>query len=152
MNSFYTITESLNSVLKAKGFRNINLGDQYKTDIMRQTIFPYALIIPETSTPDGQVTDYTFRIIGMDLVDFNKDDLRDEIEPFYTTDNLQDVFNDIHNRFVQVIEQYQRGDENSDLLKLVGASLDAFFQRGENLLAGWELTITIQLPTGGSIC
>lgn len=98
MNGFYTISQSLFTQLKNYGFRVVTMGDNFKIDIVRQTIFPYAHIIPDTSVKSGQVTEWGFRIIGMDLVDFNKDDTRDEVEPFYNTDNMQDVLNDIHNR------------------------------------------------------
>ena len=89
----------------------------------------------------------------MDLVDFNKDDTRDEVEPFYNTDNMQDVLNDIHNRLSRVIEQYERGSEWDENLRITGdVNFLAFMERYENLLAGWEMDIIIEAPTNGNIC
>ena len=100
MNGFYDITKSLYDILITKGFNVVTLGDNYKVDIERQTIFPYAHIVPETSLKRGNVTDYTFSVIGMDLVDFNKDEVTD----YFSNDNMQDVLNDVHNRLSQVLE------------------------------------------------
>ena len=153
MNGFYTITQSLFSELTKAGFRVVTLGDYLKIDLKRQTIFPYAHIIPQVSNPVDNVGAMTFTIVGMDLVDFNKNDLRDEDEPFFNTDNLQDILNDIHNRFEVVIEQYKRGIAFSDLLQLNSEpSFDPFMERFENLLAGWEVTIVIKYPNNAPIC
>ncbi len=153
MNGFYSITESIYAILKDKGFKVVSLGDSYKIDLLRQTIFPYAHIIPESSVKSGSVTEWTFTIVGMDIVDFNKDALRDLENPFYSNDNLQDVLNDVHNMLSQFMEQYERGAESGKLIKIVtDSTFTAFIQRGENLLAGWEIDITIEAPTGGSIC
>lgn len=149
MNNFYKITQSLHTVLLAKGFNVVTLGDNYKVDIERQTIFPYAHIIPESSLKNGNVTEFTFSIIGMDLVDFNKD----EVTSYFTNDNMQDVLNDVHNRLSQVLEYYERGDGSGLNIKAEGESiLTAFTQRYENLLTGWELGITLTVATGGTTC
>lgn len=153
MNGFYTISQSLFTQLKKYGFNVVTMGDNFKIDIVRQTIFPYAHIIPDTSVKSGQTTSWGFRIIAMDLVDFNKDDPRDEIEPFYSTDNMQDVLNDIHNRLSRVIEQYERGTEYDNFLRIDDdVNFLAFMERYENLLAGWEMDIIIEAPTNGNIC
>lgn len=155
MNGFYTITESIKSTLVDKGFRVVTIGDNYKVDIQRQTIFPYAHIIPESTDIEDNITHWNFTIIGMDLLDINKSDLRDQAEPFYSTDNLQDILNDIHNRLSEFVVYYQRGAGSASLLKMVqtdSVSMEAFLHRYENILAGWSLSITITAPTNISKC
>lgn len=153
MNGFYSITTALFNELTSAGFKVVTLGDYFKTDIARQTIFPLAHIVPQTATIPGDVDLITFSIIGMDLVDFNKADLRDAEQPFYGIDNLQDVLNDIHNRLSLVAEQFRRGTAYDFLFHLEGVpSLNPFFERFENLLAGWELEITFKLPSNTPIC
>ncbi len=150
MNTFYKVTTALYDTLKAKGFNVVTLGDQYKIDLARQTIFPYAHIIPDDSNISGKIVNYSFRIMGMDLVDFSK---KSNDSTFYGNDNMQDVLNDIHNRLNLVVEQFFRGDEFDNLIRLDGDySLVAFVERFENLLAGWELTINIQIPSDATIC
>ena len=150
MNTFYKVTTALYDTLKAKGFNVVTLGDQYKIDLARQTIFPYAHIIPDDSNISGKIVNYSFRIMGMDLVDFSK---KSNDSTFYGNDNMQDVLNDIHNRLNLVVEQFFRGDEFDNLIRLDGDySLVAFVERFENLLAGWELTINIQIPSEATIC
>jgi hypothetical protein len=155
MNGFYLTTQSLHKVFTAKGFRVITLGDNYKLDIAKQTIFPYAHIVPGSSTKSGNTTTYDFEIFCLDLVDFNKDNLRDQLDNFFTTDNMQDVLNDIHNRLDAIIEQYERGAE-FDLHIVSSVDDDKLFEplieRFENVLTGWQLSISLTVPTGASIC
>lgn len=147
MNGFYKITQSLYDVLIDKGFRVVTLGDDFKVDLERQTIFPYAHIVPMSTLKQGNVTQYTFSISGMDLVDFNKD----ENDSFFTNDNIQDVLNDVHNRLSQVLEFYERGASGN--YKVEGEStLTAFMHRFKNVLTGWEVDITLTIPTDGTIC
>ncbi len=153
MNAFYKITESLRDQLTEAGFPVLTLGDNFKVDLKRQTIFPYAHIVPQGNTMEGNMLIYTFTIIGVDLVDFNKDDVRDQEDPFYSYDNLQDVLNDIDNRLLKVAEIYRRGDAFDDLVQLNGSpTLDPFMERYENLVAGWELTLVFQVPNNIGIC
>lgn len=150
MNSFYSVTQSVFEQLKSAGFNDIFLGEIYDTDLERQTIFPYAVIVPQTSTLPDNVDSITLLVVGMDLVDFSKASKREREEPFFGIDNVQDVLNDIHNRLSLISEYYKRGPE---LFELDGdASFDPFLHRFENLLYGWELTITIKLPANTPIC
>ena len=149
MNGFYKTTQSLYTTLLAKGFNVVTLGDNYKVDLERQTIFPYAHIIPESSIKSGNTTDYTFSVIGMDLVDFNKNEVTD----FFTNDNMQDVLNDIHNRLSQVLEYYERSQATSGIYSVSeDSTLTAFTDRYQNLLTGWELGITLTIATDGTTC
>jgi len=150
MNSFYTVTQAIFEQLKKAGFNDVFLGEIYETDLERQTIFPYAVIVPQTATLPVNVDVITILIVGMDLVDFSKSDPRDQEEPFYGIDNVQDVLNDIYNRLSLVSEYFKRGET---LFELDGvASLDPFLHRFEDLLYGWELTLTIKLPANTPIC
>lgn len=153
MNVFYNITKNMKDTLVAKGFRVVTMGDTYKVDIARQTIMPYAHIIPETSVHLGQTTEWNFTIIGMDIVDINELALRDQEEPFFMTDNMQDVLNDIHNRMISFCEYYRRGEGSELLFKMETLpSLEAFMDRYENVLTGWSMAITIVTPTDITIC
>jgi hypothetical protein len=153
MNGFYKITQSMKEVLTEKGFNVVTIGDNFKVDIARQTIFPYVHIVPDGSVKQGSVTAWNFVIIGMDIVDINKEALRDQEEPFYTTDNMQDVLNDIYNRLAQFCEFYERGDGWTDLKQMTDdVTFTAFMERYENVLAGWEIGITITTPTEIPIC
>ena len=156
MNAFYKITTALNTELKAAGFSVVTIGDYFKADLSRQTIFPYAHIVPQSKsygTKTETMNSYSFAIIGMDIVDFNKDDLRNEAKPFEGTDNLIDVLNDIDNRLELVVEQFVRGREyDLNIVSYGQPSQDNFMERFENLLAGWELVIELTVPNDTPIC
>ena len=147
MNGFYEITTQLYNELIAAGIPVVTLGDYLKVDLSRQNPLPYAHIVPQISLVKENTVEYTFAIIAMDLVDFNKDSLRDEENTFNGTDNLQDVLNDIHNRLNLVVYQFRYGDQWDNLIHGDNDyTLDPFFKRFENLYAGWELNVTFEYP------
>jgi hypothetical protein len=150
MNSYYTITESIYEQLKLAGFRNVMLGEISEADLNRQTIAPYAVIIPQTSTIPMNVDVITLLIVGMDLVDFNKSDFREQEVSYYGTDNLGDVLCDIYNRLSLVNEYYKSAHNHYELEGV--SSMDPFKERFESLWAGWSLTLTIKLASNVPIC
>lgn len=153
MQSYYKITEALKSESTRFGFKTVVFGDLSKVDLKRQSIFPLIHIVPDIVSITGKMTQYNFSIYGMDLVDFNKIDLNTVPETFEGTDNLQDVLNDILIRLSSVISQFTRGDQYDQLIRVTStSSLTPFQERFENLLAGWELSITIETMTGDEIC
>ena len=93
MKGFYQITKALNDELKTAGFNTVTLGDITQVDLKRQTIYPLAHITPDVVTSQDATLNYSFQVLGMDLIDFNKDDVDDENVPFYGIDNKQDVSN-----------------------------------------------------------
>jgi len=128
--------------------------DLSDVDIKRQNIMPLLHILPEAVDVDGKVTMYNFALYGMDLVDFNKLDVRKDIpQPSQGTDNTQDVLNDILIRMSKAMSQYKRGDAYSEGIQSVDIdSYTPFLERFENLLAGWELSVSFEIFTGDEIC
>ena len=148
MTGYYKILETWTAELKAAGFRNVTFGSIEDVDLNRQSIFPLAHIVPDTVNRDGKMTTYTFEILGMDLVDFNKDDYRDMPEPTHQPSNVQDVLNDILIRLSNAAQTFITGN-NFDLLMQATGTQDyiPFMERFESLLAGFTFSITIQMPT-----
>lgn len=156
MNWFYRITEAINTELKAAGFNVTTIGDYFKADIQRQNIMPYAHVVPINKAygdEDNNTNVYSFAIIGMDIVDFNKENINDVQDTFNGTDNLIDVLNDIDNRLSKFVEQLKRGAITDEDISIdVGVTQETFLERYENTLAGWELSIDITAPNDTSIC
>ena len=53
---------------------------------------------------------------------------------------------------LRVVARLQRGDLFTDLYQLTSSSLEPFMDRFEDAVAGWTLTMDIEVPNGMSIC
>jgi len=149
MNTYYEIVDKLHAYLDANPFVNtITFGDIFKVDLSKKTIFPLSHIsIQEASFSDTFIK-FSIQVLAMDIVDdANTDKLSDDSIPYRGLDNKQDVFN----TQLEVINGLQlslrRGDLFNDNYQLTSdATATQFEDRFENLLAGWSLNLTIEVP------
>ena len=104
----------------------------------------------EQSTIRSNVLLFDLRIIIADVVDIsNKKESSDE---FYGNDNLQDVLNSMYVVAQRAAASLYRGDKYRDLFRIEDDPiLLPFMDRFQNLLAGWEMTMTITVPNTISI-
>lgn len=148
MRQFYTVTQKLHDLLIAD--QNINvvtIGDVSEVDLAKQTIFPLAHIMVGDTTLNGNTMTMNFTVICMDVVDIDKRDLRDEDEPFYGTNDLQDIWNTQLAVCNRLVESLRRGTAFTDGYQLTGAvNATPFKDRFENLLAGWAVDLAIDVP------
>ena len=128
----------------------VTMGDYNQVDLNKQTIFPLAHIQPSNSTINEQTIDYTFNVIALDIVDFNKDNVKDLTpDVFRGNDNLQDVWASMLN---VLNDLYLRIAKSSDYEAGESPNVDFFDMRFENGLAGCGITITITAENGHAIC
>jgi hypothetical protein len=153
MRQFYTVTQKLHDLLIADNNVNVvTIGDVSEVDLAKQTIFPLSHIIVGDTSLNGSTMSMDFTVICMDIVDINKNSLRDEAEPFYGTTDLQDIWNTQLQVCNRLVENLRRGDAFTDNYQLVGSvRATPFKDRYENLLAGWAIDITIDVPNN-EIC
>lgn len=155
MRQFYDITKKLKDTLAAHSQVNVvTTGDIFDIDLNKQTIFPLSHIIVNQATFDGQTVLMNVSLVCMDIVDETKEDLRDQVEPFYGISNEQDILNTQLAVINDVVTELRRGTLYTDLYQLEGqASAVPFTERFENLLAGWTATFDVRLAnTEISVC
>jgi len=145
MRNFYLVLEKIKQVLEAHSQVNVvTYGDIFDVDLNKQTIFPLSHIMVNSATISGQVIRFNISILAMDVVDETKENLRDQQEPFYGTNNAQDILNTQLAVCNAVIKELERGDLHFDLYQLEGTPQCLPFQdRFENLLAGWNCTFDV---------
>ena len=145
MRNFYLVLEKIKQVLEAHSQVNVvTYGDIFDVDLNKQTIFPLSHIMVNSATISGQVIRFNISILAMDVVDETKENLRDQQEPFYGTNNAQDILNTQLAVCNAVIKELDRGDLHFDLYQLEGTPQCLPFQdRFENLLAGWNCTFDV---------
>lgn len=150
MVGYYDITTKIKDSLLAEPFCNtVTKGSIDRIMNAKKDAYPLSHIMVNSCTPNGASLTYNVSIISMDIVDVSKDEVTDI---FIGNDNEDDVLNDILSMLVRIVELMRRGGLFSDLYQLETASLEPFMDRFEDNVAGWTLTVDINVPNGVTIC
>jgi hypothetical protein len=150
-NQVYNVLDSLKAqLLQHPQCNTVTTGNLSDVDLAKTTIFPLTHLIVDTTTLSSRTITITLNVICMDIVDINKDKAKDN---FYGNDNSQDVLNTQLNVLNYLFMQLKRGDL-WDVRLITDNDMDAtpFMEKYENMLAGWEGSIQIQLPNEINIC
>lgn len=158
MNGYFGITDAIRKAFNGTGrVQTITHGDLSQVDLNRQNIYPLVHVTSTGVSFQPNTTSYSFNISVMDILDFTRTATKDEVEPFYGNDNLQDILHDLGLTIEQAIDELRRGDLYEQLYRLEGDSVNgtAFVSEGENQVAGWSVTIsvvTINSAVNDGIC
>lgn len=152
MNHVYDILDTIKNELRnTVGVNTVSFGNITEVDLNKTTIFPLSHIILGNSRHLGNVIEFDLTILMADIVDVNNS--KETGDEFYGNDNLQDVLNaqfEVGNRLVS---KMRRGDLFNANYKIeLDPTLEPFMDRFSNLLAGYELNVTIQIPNTMSVC
>ena len=149
MREYYDLVDKLNTYLEGSPSVNtVTFGDIFKVDLSKQTIFPLAHVNVQDVTFSNHIMTFSIQVICMDIVNENKDDkLAAASSPYRGLDNKHDVFNTQLTVINGLQSSLRRGDLFEDRYQLVSdASANQFEDRFENLLAGWSMNLTIEVP------
>jgi hypothetical protein len=151
MTGYYYIINSIKEYLASTGLINtITVGDIYKVDLAKQTLFPLSHIIANNAQLSDNTITLNISILFMDIVDESKIGV---VNIFDSNDNELDVLNTqltIANRFAS---EFLRGDLYSQNIQIIGVpNAEPFVDRFENKLAGWTLTFDLVIPNDMTIC
>lgn len=150
MSTFYEITTKIKDQLELDKFVNtITIGDIFKVDLNKQTIFPLSHIIVNNVSYQGNILVYNVSILSMDIVDESKDMVTDI---FLGNDNEQDVLNtqlSVANRFLEIL---RRGTLADDYELIGNPNIEFFVERFENKLAGVTYTFDMAIANTMTIC
>jgi len=155
MRNFYLVLEKIKTFLEGHSQVNVvTTGDIFDVDLNKQTIFPLSHIIINSANLEGPVIRFNISVLAIDIVDETKENPRDQNEPFYGTNNTQDILNTQLAVCNALIKELEKGDLHFDKYQLQGAPQCLPFQdRFENLLAGWNCTFdVITANTEISVC
>ena len=151
IRGFYQITETIETqLLSDVNVNTVTTGDIFDIDLSKQSIFPLAHIIVNSVTLQEQVISFNITVMAMDIVDESKEATTDI---FRGNNNEQDILNTqlaVLNKLVMVL---RRGDLYSDKFQLEGdPSLEPFYERFDNRLAGYAATMDIIIHNDITIC
>ena len=152
MKHVYDILDTLKTNLRADiNVNTVSFGQLSDIDLDKTTIFPLSHIILGETLHNKNMLEFSIKILMADIVDVN--DEEEGEDSFYGNDNLQDVLNsqfEVGNRIVSLL---QRGSLFNSLYQVRNTPrLTPFIERFSNVLAGYELDLTIQVKNDISIC
>lgn len=151
MKGFYQISQAIKDQLDADAFVNtVTIGDIFKIDLNKQTIFPLSHIMINSAAYNGSTFNYSISVLCMDIVDESKEEVEDI---FVGNDNEQDVLNTQQMVATRLLEMLRRGDLYDDGYQLQdGASIEYFVDRFENKIAGVTVTFNVIAQNDMTIC
>lgn len=151
IRGFYLLTKAIkDQLLSDVNVNTVTTGDLYDIDLAKQSIFPLSHIIINNVTTQEQTLTFNVTVMAMDIVDESK---KATTDIFVGNDNEQDVLNTqlaVLNKLVMVL---RRGVLYNDQYQLDGdATLEPFYERFENRLAGWAATFDVFVRNDIDIC
>lgn len=151
IRGFYLLTETIkDQLLGDVNVNTVTTGDIYDIDLAKQSIFPLSHIIINNVTTQEQTLTFNISVLAMDVVDESKENTTDI---FRGNNNEQDILNTqlaVLNKLVMVL---RKGTLYNDQYQLDGdATLEPFYERFDNRLAGWSATFNVFVKNDIDIC
>jgi len=120
MKGFYEISQAIKNQLDDDAFVNtVTIGDIFKIDLNKQTIFPLSHIMINSANYNGKTFNYNVSVLCMDIVDESKEATTDL---FRGNDNEQDVLHTQEMVARRLLEMLNRGDLYDDGFQLTNNS------------------------------
>ena len=141
---FYLVVEEIkNELINNPSIKTMTFGDITDIDLGKQTIFPLAHMIIDNVVHAEKTMQFSFTILTMEQIDTTKDYVNDL---FLGNNNTHDILNTQLTVSNKLITRLRKGQMYEDGYQLVGdATCEPFFDRFENVLAGWATTFTVEI-------
>lgn len=151
MRSYFKVVELLkNHLIDNPDVNTVMHGAFSEADYAKKNIYPLAVINPVSSDiSNGQINQFTFEIGCFDKRDISKSEV---VDKFVSNDNEIDNLNTTH-AVLNKLVNYLRLLYNDDNINLVSASnLVPLIFDNINVLDGWGLTLTLEIPSTVDAC
>lgn len=141
---FYLVVEAVKlELLNNQSIKTMTFGDLSDIDLQKQTMFPLAHMIVDSVTHAEKTMQFSFTILTMDQIDTTKEYVNDL---FLGNSNTHDILNTQLSVSNRLVTRLRKGQLYEDGYQLVGdATCEPFFDRFENVLAGWATTFTVEI-------
>ena len=151
IRGFYQLTETIKQeLLLDKNINTVTSGDISDINLNKQDIFPLGHIIINNVVVNEQTLDFNISVLACDMIDESKDKT---VDRFRGNNNVQDILNTQLAVLNRLIQRLRMGDLYTDMYQLNGSpSLQPFYDRFENQLAGLTATMDVQIYNDIYIC
>ena len=151
VRGFYQLTETIKTQLLLDiNVNTVTTGDISDINLNKQDIFPLSHIIVNNVVVNEQTLDFNISITSSDIVNQSK---LETVDIFTGNNDVQNILNTQLAVLNKVIQKLRMGNLHTDMYQLDGSpSLEPFYDRFENQLAGWTATMNIQVYNDIYIC
>jgi|TARA_R110000824_G_C15050504_1_gene661369 hypothetical protein len=151
VRGFYQLTETIKTaLLEDKDINTVTTGDITDVNLNKQDIFPLGHIIINNVIDEEQILRFNISILACDIVNQSKEFT---VDRFTGNDNVQDILNTQLAVLNKLIQRLRMGNLYTDMYQLDGSpSIQPFYDRFENQLAGWTATMDIMIYNDIYIC
>ena len=151
MIGFYNVLETIKTELLSSKFCNtVTYGDIRDVDLAKKTVFPLSHFIVDSAQYGENTISFTINLLCMDLVDVSKASTENH---FTGNDNEQDVLNTQLQVIVNLLDSLKQGSLYATKYQLTNdPSIEPFTSRFENLVAGWSVSLVVEVENDNAIC
>ena len=151
IRGYYQLTETIKEQLLADvNVNTVTTGDITDDNLSKQDIFPLSHIIVNNVTVNEQTLDFNISILACDIVNQSKLETTDI---FTGNNDIQNILNNQLAVLNRLTQRLRMGQLHTDMYQLNGnPSLQPFYDRFENQLAGWTATMDVQIYNDIYIC
>ena len=151
IRGFYQLTETIKTQLLADiNVNTVTTGDITDINLGKQDMFPLSHIIINNVVVNEQTLDFNISVLSCDIVNQSKLETTDI---FTGNNDVQNILNTQLAVLNKLIQKLRMGNLHTDMYQLDGSpSLDPFYDRFENQLAGWTATMNIKIYNDIYIC
>ena len=142
VRGYYQLTETIKEqLLQDININTVTSGDITDVNLNKQDIFPMGHIIVNSVTDEEQVLRFNITVLAMDIVDQSKEPT---VDRFKGNNNEQDILNTQLAVLNRLIQRLRMGELYRDMYQIdSNPTLDPFFDRFENQLAGWSVSMDV---------
>ena len=151
VRGIYLILEQLKTTLLSDpNVNTVTTGDITEVALDKKTIYPLSHIILNNVVSAENTLTFNVSILSMDVVDENKAEVTDK---FVGNNNEQDILNTQLAVLNKAIQKMRIGSLHLDGYQVTeSASLEPFFDRFEDRVAGWTATFNVTIMNDIDIC
>tara|TARA_R110001599_G_scaffold79732_1_gene215886 strand:+ start:420 stop:890 length:471 start_codon:yes stop_codon:yes gene_type:complete len=151
VRGYYQLTETIKEqLLQDININTVTSGDITDVNLNKQDIFPMGHIIVNSVTDEEQVLRFNITVLAMDIVDQSKEPT---VDRFKGNNNEQDILNTQLAVLNRLIQRLRMGELYRDMYQIdSNPTLDPFFDRFENQLAGWSVSMDVLIYNDIYIC
>tara|TARA_R110000744_G_scaffold14345_2_gene40849 strand:+ start:1383 stop:1853 length:471 start_codon:yes stop_codon:yes gene_type:complete len=151
IRGFYLLTETIRDELLSNiDVNTVTTGNLSNVNLQKQNIFPLSHIIVNNVTDSENILTFNISVLAMDIVNITK---LETTNLFEGNNNEQDILNTqlaVLNKLIMVL---RKGTLHQNLYQLQNdPTLEPFYDRFENELAGWTATMSIAIYNDITIC
>ena len=151
IRGFYQLTQTIKEeLLKDVNINTVTTGDITDVNLNKQDIFPLGHIIINSVIDEENVLRFNMSILACDIVNQSKELT---VDRFTGNNNVQDILNTQLGVLNRLTQRLRKGNLYSDMYQLENSpSLEPFYDRFENQLAGWTITMEVLIYNDIYIC